>query len=450
MLDVVLVLQRRAAHTLAPATLLAERVDVDRLHVALVREHDDDFLVLDEVQVVELAGVERDLRTARLGELLAHLGELFLDDGSQLLVALQDRLELLDGRLELVVLVLQLLLLELGEPAQRHVQDVVRLDLRELERLRHETLAGRIGVLRAPDEGDDRVDGVERPDEPLDDVVALLGLAQPVLGAAGEHVDLVRDVAVQRVGEVQRARHAVHQRQHVHAEAGLHRRVLVEVVQRDERVGVLLQLDDELRVPLRRLVAQPAHPVELAVVHEVGDLALDAFHRRLVRDLGDDDAIAVLAFFDLGDGAHPDRAATGRVRVHRPRATEDQRPGREVGALHELHQVGRSRVGVIDEVHRRVDDLGQVVRRDVRGHTHGDPLAAVHQEVREARGKHDRFTGLAVVAVDELDGVLVDAGEHLHRDRRELALRVARPRRAGTRGPVSRTRRARPRAGGGG
>ena len=116
--------------------------------------------------------------------------------------------------------------------------------------------------------------------------------------------------AVQRVGEVERARHAVDQRQHVHAEARLHRRVLVEVVQRDERVGVLLQLDDELRVALGRLVAQAADAVDLAAVHEVGDLALDALDRRLVRDLGDDDALAVLAFLDLGDGAHPDRAAT--------------------------------------------------------------------------------------------------------------------------------------------
>ena len=54
--------------------------------------------------------------------------------------------------------------------------------------------AGRVGVRRAPDQGDDRVDHVERPHQPLDDVVAVLGLAQPVLGAAGDDVDLVVDV----------------------------------------------------------------------------------------------------------------------------------------------------------------------------------------------------------------------------------------------------------------
>ena len=49
----------------------------------------------------------------------------------------EDRLELGDRLRELVELVAQLLALERGEPAQRHVEDVRRLRLAELERRGH-------------------------------------------------------------------------------------------------------------------------------------------------------------------------------------------------------------------------------------------------------------------------------------------------------------------------
>ena len=60
-----------------------------------------------------------------------------------------------------------------------------------------------------------------------------------------------------------------------------------------------------------------------------------------------------------------------------------------------------------------VDDLAQVVGRDVRGHADGDPRAAVDEEVREL-GRQDLGHGQALVVVgDEVDRVLLDVGQHL-------------------------------------
>ena len=56
-----------------------------------------------------------------------------------------------------------------------------------------------------------------------------------------------------------------------------------------------------------------------------------------------------------------------------------------------------------------VDDLAQVVGRDVGGHAHRDALAAVDQQVREADGSSAGSCELTRVVVDEVDGVLVDA-----------------------------------------
>jgi hypothetical protein len=50
------------------------------------------------------------------------------------------------------------------------------------------------------------------------DVGPLLGLAQPVAGAPDDDLDLVADVVAHHLVEPQRARHAVDDRQHVHAE----------------------------------------------------------------------------------------------------------------------------------------------------------------------------------------------------------------------------------------
>ncbi len=220
-------------------------------------------------------------------------------------------------------------------------------------------------------------------------------------------------------------RHVVDQRQHVHREVGLHRRVLVEQVEHDLRVRVALQLDDEARRVAGRLVADVADALDLAVVDQLGDLVADHLDRGLVRHLRHGDAhVALAALFDLGDRAHLDGATTGRVGVVDPAAAEDQGAGREVGALHELHEVGDGRVGVLEQVLHRVDHLPEVVRRDVRRHTDGDPASSVDQEVGKSRGEHDRLDGVAVVGGREVDRVLVDLTQQLHRERCQPRLGV--------------------------
>ena len=64
-----------------------------------------------------------------------------------------------------------------GQLAQLHVEDVDRLTLAELERLGHQAGLGRRGVVAGPDQGDDRVDDVERLDAALEDVLAVAGLS---------------------------------------------------------------------------------------------------------------------------------------------------------------------------------------------------------------------------------------------------------------------------------
>ena len=162
----------------------------------------------------------------------------------------------------------------------------------------------------AADEGDDLVDHAEGLHEALDDVLALLRLAQAVLGAAGHDLHLVRDVDEHRAVEREHHRHAVDERQHVGREVRLHRRVLVELVEHDVGVGVAAELDDEAGVSPADSLRTSRMPSIFRSFTSSAIFCADGLDRRLERDLGDDDAhLALRAFVDLRDGAHLDGAA---------------------------------------------------------------------------------------------------------------------------------------------
>src|SRR5438094_373850 len=67
--------------------------------------------------------------------------------------------------------------------------------------------------------------------------------AQVVLQAPGDDLALVVEVVDEHVAQPERAGHAVHERDGVEPEGGLERGVLEELVQRDLRNGVALEVD---------------------------------------------------------------------------------------------------------------------------------------------------------------------------------------------------------------
>src|SRR5581483_9377693 len=295
----------------------------------------------------------------------------------------EDRLQLgdeLDGRL---VLLVELLALEGGAAAQLHVEDGLRLDLREPELLGH--IADEQGLLAAvrADELDDRVEVRMRDLEALEDVRALLGLLEIELGATADDAAPVVDVVLQDLLHGEDPRLLVDEREHVEVERRLHGGVLEEVVQHAIRRVVALHLDDDAHALAVALVAYVADAREALVLHEIGDL-LD--ERRLVhgvRELGDDDGLAIPAqLLGVRLRAHDDAAAARRVRaadavdalglagLDVPLLFEavDRRATREIGALDGLAEVVVGELGIVDEPLRGLGDLAQVVRRDVRGH----------------------------------------------------------------------------------
>ena len=422
--DVIPVLEVGPDHALAASALGLELVGRHRLDVAGRAQAEHQVLVVDQRLDVDLALVGHNLGAPLGCEGLPHLEQLLADDGPQLGTVGQDGLQLHDQGPLLGQFVAQLLAAELGEPAQRHVEDVVGLDLAELELLAHERGPSRRSVLRRPDGGDDRIDHVHRPNQALQDVLPAAGLVQAVLGAAAQHLLLVVGVGGQTVAQRHCVGHAIGQRHHVHREAGLQRRVLVQVVEHHQRGGIPLQLEHQLGLALGRLVVDLANAINHPAVHQIGHLLLDDLRTGLIRNLGDHDAGVGTVFHDLGRGPHLDGSLTGVVGVANALKAHDAAPGGEVRPLHELHQALVGGLGILQQVVHRVDDLAQVVGRDVGGHAHGDPLAAVHQQVGKARREHHRLLLGGVEVVGEVHRLLVDAVQQSHSQLPEAALGV--------------------------
>ena len=88
---------------------------------------------------------------------------------------------------------------------------------------------------------------------------------------------------------------------------------------------------------------------------------------------------------EMALGAHHHPAAAGAVAVAHAGGAVDDAGGREVGRRDDLDQLVDRRLGVLQQVQAGVDDLVEVVRRDVGRHADRDAARAVDQQVGQPR-----------------------------------------------------------------
>src|SRR4029079_17532016 len=132
------------------------------------------------------------------------------------------------------------------------------------------------------------------------------------------------------------------------------------------------------------LVVDPGNPLDLLLGCELRDGFDQVLLVHLIWDLGDDDlrTAAGLSLLDLGPGSHDYSALTVLIRFFDALPSVDVRAGREIRALDDLPELGNAGFRVVDQEMDALDDLSEVVGRDVGGHTDSDTPRAVHQQVR--------------------------------------------------------------------
>ena len=96
----------------------------------------------------------------------------------------------------------------------------------------------------------------------------------------------------------------------------------------------------------------------------------------------------------------------------------------KVRAQHKLQNFGELRVGIVDQRDGGVDDLGEIVRRNLGGHADGDSVGAINQKIGNARGKNIGLDLAAVVVIVKVDGFFVEIFQERGGNLRELGLGV--------------------------
>ena len=204
----------------------------------------------------------------------------------------------------------------------------------------------------------------------------------------------VRDAILQREQFRTQLRVVVlvgHQRDAVDREAALQCGHLEELVEDDLGVGVFLHIDDDAHALTAGLIVDVGNALQLTFLHEVGNVFNELLLVDTIRNLGDDNLVVCVVAFNLSLGAHDDASAAGGVGFLDALQAVDIGTGGEVGRRDILHQPIHVDVGVVDISAASVDNLVQVMRRNVGSHTHGDTVSAVDQQVRNLRRHDGRF-----------------------------------------------------------
>src|SRR5215469_2413067 len=421
--------QLRTAHAFAAAALRPVQISPGALGIAAVGDRYDDVFLGDEILDRHVAVVGDDLGPPVVAVFRRDLAELSTDNLALTDRGRQDRLVVGDLFQQLLELINEFLALKGRQLAQLHVEDGSGLDLVDLQQI-HQALPGSRRRFAAADQRDDFVDPVDRLDECANNVRSPTRLLQQVTRPPDDDVNLVRNPVPDHLVEPERPRHAVDQRHHVGAEGVLQLGVLVQVVEHDLGHGVALEHDNQpLAGSPAALVADLRDAADSAVLGQVRDLLREVIGVDLERQLGSNELDAAApVLFDIDNRAHGDGTAASPVRLLDASPTDDLRGGREVWARNPLEQRDQQfivgRVKVLEIPLRASRDLTQVVRRDLGRHADRDALRAVDEQIREPGRQHDGLTGPAVVVRPEVDRLLVDVPQHLHRQRREPALGV--------------------------
>ena len=402
-----------------PATALrAEGVDGLALDVAVASERDDRGLMGHEVRLAELFDAARDdlghaIRAVSLDQLVEVLGDHAVD----LLGVGEQRFEIFDGLGEVLVLLFELGALKGGEAAELHVEHGLGLALGEVEGVLLEAVAGSVGGFGGADRGDDRVDHVDRLEQPRDDVVAVAGLFKVEFRATANDLAPVVNERGDQLEQREGARASAGQGDEVGVVADLQVGGAVEVREHGSDIGVASELDHQPHAVSVGLVAQVADAVDPLVAYVLGDLLDDPHLVGLVGDFGEDDLDAAAGgLFDVLLAAQREAAAAGRVgllQVFVVFPCEEQSRAGEVRTLQHSHQVADRGVRAFEHHFDGGGDLAEVVRRHRAGHRDGDAGGAVDQQIGQPRGQYDRFVQRFVEVGCEIDRVFVEVGEHL-------------------------------------
>ena len=219
---------------------------------------------------------------------------------------------------------------------------------------------------------------------------SVLGLTQLVAGTSGNNVLLVLQIVFQHLLKVQDARLTVNQRQHDDTKGALQGGMLVQTVQNNVRNSITLQLNNNLHAVFKAgEVINLGNAFDYAVLSQVSNILYQVSFVDLVGDFGNNDMVLTLVGrhnFSLGANFY--YAAAGVISAGNAFLAQNAGTGWEVRAFDSRHQLRNFYIRVINQHNKAVNNLTQIVRRNVGCHTYCDTGTAVNQQSRNLGRKY--------------------------------------------------------------
>ena len=378
LLDEVLLLGGHTDNALAASVLYRIGVGGETLDVAATRQGDNTLVTLDKILKNDVVLCLNDLGAAGVGILILDLGHLVLDDLLDAVYVGKYSAKVDNKRVKSCKLFLDLVSLHARQLSEGHLNDRLSLNIGETEALHQGSLGlgYRLGGLHYLN---DLVDIVKSDLVALVDVRSRKSLVKLKLCAAGYNALLMLDITVEDLGKGESLGLAVEKSKHIYSAGVLKLCVFIKLIEDYLSVCVTAMLDDDTHTRSARFVAHIGDALDLLFLNEVSNALAKKALVNAVGDLGNDDAVLILLHRSAGSD-HNSASARG-ISLDYAVLAVDYRVCGEIGTLDELHKLGNGALGILHSVYSRVDDLTQVVGRDIGRHTDGDTHRAVYKKI---------------------------------------------------------------------
>ena len=275
--------------------------------------------------------------------------------------------------------------LQPGQTAQRHFHDGVGLHIVQREIFTQRLFCFR-HRLRRPNDFDNLINEIQRNFIAFKQMRPFFGLAQIILGPAGHDLFLIGDIMLQHLLQIQNLWFAVYQRQHNHAKGGLQLGKGIQLVEHHLRIHILFQLHHDfhtLAVGIVHNIVDALNPLGIHQIHHGFNQVLLINH---IWNLGDHNLIFIgFDLFNFRPAPHNNPPAPGGIGRPDARPPHNDAACGKIRPRQNFIHLRNIQIGVIDQRRHAVDDLRQIVRRNIGRHTYRNTGRAVDQQLRKPR-----------------------------------------------------------------
>ena len=288
-------------------------------------------------------------------------------------------------------------------------QNDQRFDISGRPSLGQQSVFGFLRGRRGANQLNDRIKILNRNSQTNQGMRPVAGLIEFINRPAADNFFAEFDKGADNVFQIQHNRAAVMNSQNVHAETGLQRRIFIQLIQNDIGLKITLQLNNNPDAMAVGLVANLRNAVQFLFFYQFGDTGN---HCRLINLIGnfvDNNRLFILAdFFNGAFGSHHYRTASGIISRLGTAVTQNQTAGRKIRPGDNADQIINGDIRVVDIGAAGVQNLAKIMRRNIGGHTDGNTVGAVDQQVWISGRQNNRFLQRFIIVRHKVNGVLVD------------------------------------------